>query len=175
MITSFAAKIDSFRGQRKVNKLWHFASFLQICLALLFISLSQGSYMLVKDLLSEGGGHAESGSCLLDFSSGQVADGQSVGRSDASDGWYSCDNVDYHITQEHCTGIAPESGVRFVGDGNPGDGSPDNPFQDIEENIAAVPDSVTLTFKTGSAIPFSADNVVIDRPMVFKGKTVIGE
>ena len=77
-----------------MNKLWHFASFLQICLALLFISLSQGSYLLVKDVLSVGGGHAESASYLLDFSTGQVAVGQSVGWGGTSDGWYSCDNLD---------------------------------------------------------------------------------
>jgi len=158
-----------------LNKLWHFASFLQICLALLFISLSQGSYLLVKDVLSKGGGQAESGSYLLDFDTGQVADEQSVERSDASDGWYFYDKLDYNIFQEHCTGIVPESGVGFVGDENPGDGSPDNPFQDIEEAIAAVPDSVTLIFKTGLVKPFSADTLVIDRPMVLKGKTVIGE
>jgi hypothetical protein len=98
-----------------------------------------------------------------------------MGWGGAGDGWYSCDNIDYHISQEHCTGIAPESEVRFVGDKNPGDGSPDNPFQDIEEAIAATPDSVTLIFKTGSVMPFSADTLVIDRPMVLKGRTVIGQ
>ena len=62
-----------------MKKLWQFALPSLICLALLVTTPAQGGYLLVKDVLSEGGGHAESASYLLDFSTGQVAVGQSVG------------------------------------------------------------------------------------------------
>jgi len=50
-----------------------------VCLVLLVTTAAQGGYLLVKDVLSEGGGHVESASYMLDFCTGQVALGQSVG------------------------------------------------------------------------------------------------
>jgi len=48
---------------------------------LLMISTAQAGYLMVKDVLSTSGGHLESGSYLLDYSTGQVAVGQSQGTS----------------------------------------------------------------------------------------------
>lgn len=62
-----------------MRKLLDFASLSIICLSLLGVPPAQGGYLLVKDVLSESGGHAESVSFLLDHSVGQVAVGQSVG------------------------------------------------------------------------------------------------
>jgi hypothetical protein len=50
-------------------------------LALLVVSPARAEYILVKDVLSTSGGHMESASYLMDFSTGQTAVGQSQGSS----------------------------------------------------------------------------------------------
>lgn len=90
--------------------------------------------------------------------------------------WYSCDNMygyDFHFCQGHVTRLAPLNAVKFVGDVNPGDGSPDDPYKDIEEAIAGASDGATLIFKAGSTNTFSADPLVINRPFTLKGHNVI--
>ena len=52
-----------------------------VCLALLIVFPVRADYILVKDVLSTGGGHLESASYLLDYSTGQTAVGQSEGTS----------------------------------------------------------------------------------------------
>ena len=93
------------------------------------------------------------------------------------DGWYSCEGVylpkGFTIDQAHTTWIAPEDVVKFVGAANSGDGSPDDPYENIEEAIANAPDGATLIFKAGSDNTFSAAPLVIDRPLVLKGKNAI--
>jgi hypothetical protein len=49
------------------------------CLVFLAGIPARGDYLLIKDVLSESGGHIESSSYLLDYSTGQVAVGQSEG------------------------------------------------------------------------------------------------
>lgn len=49
------------------------------CLALLIVSPARADYLLVKDVLSTSGGHLESSSYMLDYSTGQTAVGQSAG------------------------------------------------------------------------------------------------
>ena len=51
------------------------------CLVVITVSTVQGDYLLVKDVLSTSGGHLESGSYLLDYSTGQTAVGMSQGSS----------------------------------------------------------------------------------------------
>ncbi len=103
-----------------------------------------------------------------------------MGLGGDDDGWYTCDNIDYYLDQKKVDRIAPETAVQFVcqedakSKGEP-DGSPDNPYTDIDEALAAVPDSVTLIFKAGTNIPFTGETLVLDRPMVLKGKMVLGE
>jgi hypothetical protein len=89
-------------------------------------------------------------------------------------GWYSCDNVPEGLTidQAHTTWIAPLDVVRFVGGGNPGDGSPYDPYEDIEEAIALAPSDATLIFRAGSVNTFSGDTLFINRPFTLKGKDV---
>ncbi|MCJ7578352.1 MAG: hypothetical protein MUO91_07860, partial [candidate division Zixibacteria bacterium] len=90
------------------------------------------------------------------------------------DGWYSCDNVPrgYTISLDHTIQIAPQNVVKFVGAASLGDGSPDDPYRDIEEAVAEAPNGATLIFKAGSDNTFSADQLVIDRPLTLKGKDV---
>ena len=89
------------------------------------------------------------------------------------DGWYTCDGMAWSVHQQHVTQIAPQDVIGFVGGLNHGDGSPNNPYEDIEEALAEAPDYVTLIFKAGTDMTFAADTLVIDRPMVLKGKVVI--
>jgi hypothetical protein len=50
-------------------------------LSLLIVSAAVADYILVKDVLSTSGGHLESSSYLLDYSTGQTAVGRSEGSS----------------------------------------------------------------------------------------------
>ncbi|MFQ6091789.1 MAG: C10 family peptidase [bacterium] len=68
--------------------------------------------------------------------------------------------------------IAPENVVRFVGSTGPGDGTPDDPYRDIDEALAEAPDHSTLIFKAGSDNTFSSATLVIDRPLTLKGYSV---
>lgn len=90
------------------------------------------------------------------------------------DGWYSCDNVcpgGYHLNvdQAHVTDIAPAEVVGFVGGAHTGDGSPDNPYWDIQDALIQAPDGAALLFKAGSVNTFSGGLLRIDRPMTLKG------
>jgi hypothetical protein len=104
-----------------------------------------------------------------------------LGWGGPGDGWYSCDNMDLDgdgvpdldMNQHHVTRIAPEDVVRFVGNDNAGDGTPNDPYQDIEEAIAEAQDDATLIFRAGSINTFSVDTLVIDRPFTLKGWDVI--
>jgi len=92
-----------------------------------------------------------------------------------SDGWYSCDSVPgpYILNQDHVTSIAPKDVVKFVGAVSLGDGSPGNPYRDIEEAIIEAQDGATLIFKAGSDNTFSAGTLVIDRPFMLKGRDAV--
>lgn len=87
--------------------------------------------------------------------------------------WYTCDSVDYKFRQEHVIQIAPLNVVKFVGEDNPGDGGPGDPYEDIEEAIVEAPDGATLIFKAGSVNTFSSSPLVIDRPFTLKGYNVV--
>ncbi len=100
-----------------------------------------------------------------------------MGWGGSSNGWYSADLVDagsyVFATHSYTTHIAPESVVRFVGDRLPGDGSPANPYENIEAAIADsadIPDGATLIFRAGSDNTFSADSIIIDFPVTLKAR-----
>jgi hypothetical protein len=90
------------------------------------------------------------------------------------DNWYSCDDVPYGLnyTQRNLTAIAPLDVVKFVGDNNPGDGTPNDPYMNIEEAITKAANGATLIFKAGSVNTFSASNLIINRPFTLKGRNV---
>jgi len=96
-----------------------------------------------------------------------------MGWGGVEDGWFSCDEISYWYNQSHVVGIAPKHVVRFVGGNQSGDGSPYNPYQNIEEAANLAPDDVTLVFRTGTEHSFNADTLVIDFPCVIKGKNVV--
>jgi hypothetical protein len=64
-----------------MKKLFNLSLIGAACLALLAITLAHADYILLKDVLSTSGGHLESASYMLDYSTGQTAVGQSQGTS----------------------------------------------------------------------------------------------
>ncbi len=70
--------------------------------------------------------------------------------------------------------IAPESVVRFVGSDVSGDGSPADPYLNIEEAIANAPSGTTLIFKAGSDNTFSAAPLEIhNKQLILRGKGAV--
>ncbi len=97
-----------------------------------------------------------------------------MGWSGWGDGWFTYDTVatvGYVFNVLGSTRrIAPTS-VKFVGAADPGDGSPDDPYRDINEALAEAPDHTTLIFEAGSDNTFSGP-LTIDRPLTLKGRDV---
>jgi hypothetical protein len=93
------------------------------------------------------------------------------------DGWYSCDLINppgwmFSENQGFVKRIAPESVVRFVGSDMVGDGSPADPYRDIDEAVAEAPDNTTLIFQAGSVNTFTGGVLTIDRPLTLEGYDV---
>ena len=82
--------------------------------------------------------------------------------------WYSCDSF-FPLYQKNLTYIAPLNIVKFVGAAGSGDGSPSNPYLNIEEALNNAADGSTLIFKAGSLNLFSTGSLVINRPLTLKG------
>lgn len=97
-----------------------------------------------------------------------------IGWGRASD-WYTCDAVPsgYTDNQNQIIQLAPQDVVKFVGATSLGDGSPDDPYRDIEEAAAEVPNGATLIFKAGSVNTFSASTITITKPLTLKGMNVV--
>ena len=89
----------------------------------------------------------------------------------SASGWYSLDNVPMGITQHHnhLTHIAPAGVVGFVGGDVSGDGSPHNPYANIQEAVQNAQDGKTLIFKAGSVNYFSGSSLVINKTLTLKG------
>jgi hypothetical protein len=90
------------------------------------------------------------------------------------DGWYSCDSItppgwNFSDNPGFVKWIAPESVVRFVGSETLGDGSPADPYRDIDEAVAEAPDNTTLIFQAGSVNTFAGSLITVDRPLTLKG------
>jgi len=125
-----------------------------------------------RPLIMDGGGHAwvAFGYNKLTDPNRQFRMNLGWGYIGGHDGWYSCDSV-FNINQQHMARLAPLS-VKFVGASDPGDGSPLDPYQNIEEAIVEAPDSSTLIFKAGSDNTFSVATLFINRPLTLKGRDV---
>jgi hypothetical protein len=91
-----------------------------------------------------------------------------LGWGGGSTEWYSLDDV-FPDDQAHVRYIAPADVVKFVGGGAGGDGSPAQPYQNIEQAIQNAPSGATLIFKAGSINTFSASPLVISRACTLKG------
>jgi peptidase C10-like protein len=92
--------------------------------------------------------------------------------------WYLIDGFDDCYTFDEWRRImrdtAPKDVIKFVGGGSAGDGSPDDPYANIEEAIAeANLYNKTLVFKSGSTNPFYADEVILDQKCELRGLDVI--
>jgi len=62
-----------------MKKLFYMSVLILTSLAVVTVTDTMGDYLMVKDVLSTSGGHLESSSYMLDYSTGQVAVGQSAG------------------------------------------------------------------------------------------------
>jgi hypothetical protein len=91
-----------------------------------------------------------------------------------STGWYIMDSCGFTIGRDQIMRIAPMGVVRFVG-GNAEfpNGRPGTPYRGIEEALSGAPEATTLIFKAGAEYTFSATELVINRPLVLKGKDVL--
>jgi hypothetical protein len=88
-----------------------------------------------------------------------------------SDDWYTLDSMPFYLSQDQGIRVAPDN-VRFVGAADPGDGSPDDPYQDVEEAIIEASNGDTLIFKAGSTNTFSSASLTINRRLTLKGYNV---
>ncbi|MBN2541445.1 C10 family peptidase [bacterium] len=71
--------------------------------------------------------------------------------------------------------IAPKDMAKFVGADDPGDGSPDNPYQNINEVIAkkaSIPDGAQIIFKAGTENTYT-DSLLLDIPVLLRGQDVL--
>lgn len=112
------------------------------------------------------------------------------GRNDAHL-WFACDRIDtdgngvmdFWDGQRQVGQIAPTN-VKFVGADDNGDGSPGDPYKNINEAIDEAPDGATIIFKAGSVntwkakskgniAPLSKNDLVINRPFTLKGYNAI--
>jgi hypothetical protein len=97
-----------------------------------------------------------------------------MGWDGSDDGWYTLDNVPLSLNydQAHLINIAPFYVVKFVGNIIQGDGSPINPYLNLENALSKAPDGATLIFKAGSDNTFYTSSLVINRPFILKGYNV---
>lgn len=86
--------------------------------------------------------------------------------------WYTLDTTPFPLTQDHGIYIAPADVVRFVGSTTSGNGSPATPHRDVEEAVNSAPHYATLIFKAGSTNTFSSPTLVINKPLILKGKNI---
>jgi hypothetical protein len=83
-------------------------------------------------------------------------------------GWYTLDSMEFNLNQSQATQVAPEN-VKFVGAADAGDGSPNDPYRDIDEANAEAADNSILIFQAGSINSFAGGSLVLNRPMTLKG------
>jgi len=87
-----------------------------------------------------------------------------------SSGWYTLDDSAGHKNiSDYLYGIAPLGVVGFVGASSSGNGSPNSPYQNLEQALAQAPDDATLIFQAGSVIELSSVPLTINRPLTLKG------
>ena len=90
-------------------------------------------------------------------------------------GWYTLSNIpgNYEQYQAHSMYLAPANVVRFVGFvDNPGDGSPNNPHQNIGEALADAPVGATLVFGHSTLQELPPGMTTLNGPMTLRGAGV---
>jgi hypothetical protein len=126
---------------------------------------------LIEGCRLTGGCHAW---VVMGYNLGIAPDHQfyvNLGGSGSGDGWYTLDSMPFNIYQYQGTRVAPAN-VKFVGAADAGDGTPDDPYIDIDEAKAEAPDHSILVFKAGSTNTFAGTSLRLDRPMTLKGHNV---
>lgn len=123
-----------------------------------------------------GGGHAwvvcgynDAGAdvqFLMNFGWGGGCDLNIIGQ------WYTVDSVDFNTDQQYVRYMVPNQGVKFVGAEGPGDGTPDSPYENIEEALIEAADNTTLILKAGTINSFSTATLTIDKPITLRGYEV---
>jgi hypothetical protein len=124
-----------------------------------------------RDASAGGGCHSW---VVYGYNKGIAPDHQfliNMGWGGSQDGWYTLDSMPFNLSQEQEIRIAPTN-VKFVGAADPGDGSPDDPYENIEEAIGEAANGDTLIFKAGSTNTFTAGKLEITRPLTLKGYQV---
>ena len=91
-----------------------------------------------------------------------------LGGSGSGDGWYTLDSMPFNMNQYQGTRVAPTN-IKFVGAADAGDGTPNDPYLDIEEARVEAPDHSILVFKAGSTNTFAGTSLTLNRPMTLKG------
>jgi hypothetical protein len=101
-----------------------------------------------------------------------------MGWGGTDNGWYVIDDVasDQLTTPTHIDdfvwNLAPLNVVGFVGASSSGTGSPNTPYQNIQQAIANAPNNATLIFQANSVNTFSGSSLVINTPLTLKGCNV---
>lgn len=95
-----------------------------------------------------------------------------MGWNGGSDGWYTLDNAPINQNHGYLIYVAPKGVVRFVGNTVTGDGSPLEPYKNIEEAVTNVSNGTTLIFKAGSDNRFTAP-LTINKALTLKGRNII--
>jgi hypothetical protein len=113
-----------------------------------------------------------SGHCMVivGYDTSGVDDCVQINTGWGYDDWYTLDEA-WPLGRSMSTDLAPTN-VKFVGATSQGDGTPSDPYRDIEEAVAEAPDYATLIFKAGSVNSFSVGTLVIDRPLTLRGYNV---
>lgn len=129
---------------------------------------------IIFSALNENAGHAW---VILGYNTG-VYPWQfrmNMGWDGGADNWYSLDGVPLGLVNNrgYIVRIAPRNAVKFVGANSGGDGSPDDPYRNIQEAIVEAPSDSTLIFKAGSVNTFSSDSLTLHRPFILKGQDIV--
>jgi hypothetical protein len=95
-----------------------------------------------------------------------------LGWGGSSDGWYSCDAMQFPVSQNYIKNIAPLNVVKFVGSTTSGTGAPNAPYRNLTEAVVSAPNNATLIFKAGSVHTVSSSGMTINRPLQLKGWNV---
>jgi len=89
-----------------------------------------------------------------------------------SEVWTTLDDVQYFpFDQKVISHIAPKDDVKFVGGTIPPyDGTPNTPYQTINQALLSAPNGTELVFKAGTTHTLSSENKIITKPLVLNGK-----
>ena len=95
-----------------------------------------------------------------------------MGWGGSGNGWELLDFYCPASSMEHATRLAPKDVMKFVGSTGAGDGSPGDPYLNVEAAVSAAPANSTLIFKAGSDNTFAASTLIINKALTLKGRNI---